>query len=77
MTMPIRTRHRFTKPGGQVAEIKERSVISLDALEWIVFIDDAQVESRLYLKYREDLYEPELRERIEALKADGWLEDLA
>lgn len=75
MTTSIRTRHRFTKPDGRVAEIKERSVMSLDALEWIVFIDDARVESRFYLKYREDLYEPELRARIEALKADGWLED--
>ena len=38
---PMRVLHRFTKPGGHVAEIRERTVTAFKALEWLVSVETA------------------------------------
>lgn len=72
--VPMRVLYRFTKPGGHVAEIKERRITSFEALEWMEFIDGNLIESRMYHGERVPFYGAELLERIELLAADGWVE---
>ena len=36
VTAPMRVLHRFTKPGGHSAEIRERNVTQFRAIEYIV-----------------------------------------
>ena len=63
-SIPVRVLHRFTKPGGHVAEIRERTVTSFKALEWLVFIDGSLTESQMFHAARLDRYQPELELRI-------------
>ena len=72
---PMRTLHRFTKPGGHVAEIRERTVTAFKALEWIVFIDGSLTESQMFHGSRLDRYQPELEIRIAQFTDGGWVED--
>ena len=45
---PMRVLHRFTKPGGHWAEIRERIVTQFSALEFFVFVDGSLLESELF-----------------------------
>ncbi len=71
--VPMRVLHRFTKPGGHVAEIKERRITNFEALEWMEFIDGNLIESRMYHGERVAFYGAELLERVEILMAGGWV----
>lgn len=75
--VPMRVLHRFTKPGGHVAEIKERRITSFEALEWMEFIDGNLIESRMYHGERVSFYGAELLERVELLTAGGWTPELS
>lgn len=71
--VPMRVLYRFTKPGGHVLELRERKVTTFRALEWLQFVDDSLIESRLYHGAREPLYAAELQQRVVELEADGWV----
>lgn len=70
--VPMRALHRFTKPGGHVVEIRERRITSFEPLEWMEFIDDNLIESRMYHGGRLAAYAQGLQERVEILVAGGW-----
>src|SRR5688572_20502266 len=71
--VPMRVLHRFTKPG-HVAEILERTVTQLHALEYLVFIDDQLSESQMFHGARVELYASELEARIQQFVDAGWVE---
>ncbi len=71
---PMRVLHRFTKPGGHWAEIRERNVTNLRAIEFIVFVDGSLLESQLFHNGREALYPAELEARIKQFTDGGWIE---
>ena len=49
----MRVLHRFTKPGGHWAEIRERNVTTFRAIEYIVFMDGSLLEGELFHNGRE------------------------
>ena len=53
---PMRTLHRFTKPGGHWAEIRGRTNTTFRAIEYIVFVDGSLLESELFHHGREAQY---------------------
>lgn len=75
--VPMRVLYRFTKPGGHVAEIRERRPTRFEALEWMEFVDGNLIESRMYHGERLSFYGAELLERVEVLLADGWKLELS
>jgi len=74
-TMPTRVLHRFTKPGGHWAEIRERKVIPILGIEFIVFMDGSLLDSQLFYNGREPLYPAALQARIDDLLEGGWIEE--
>src|SRR5688572_14278016 len=72
--VPMRTLHRFTKPGGHWAEIRERKVTTFCAIEYIVFVDGSLLESELFHHGREDQYPKALEARIKQFVEGGWSE---
>lgn len=77
LPVPMRVLHRFTKAGGHVAEIRERTVTKFKALEWLVFVDGSLTESQMLHGARLDRYQPELEIRIAQFLDGGWIEDQA
>jgi hypothetical protein len=67
---------RFTKPGGHVAEICERTVTQFRATEFIVFVDGGLSESQMFHGDRLDAYPRELAARVQQFLDGGWVEDL-
>jgi len=74
---PMRVLHRFTKPGGHWAEIREKQVSQFKALEYLVFIDGSLTESQMFHGERLPLYSSELAVRIAQFVDGGWTEDPA
>ena len=72
---PMRVLHRFTKPGGHWAEIRERKVTTFRALEYLVFVDGQLSESQMFHGERVARYEPELKARIAQFLEGGWIEE--
>ena len=64
---------QFTK-GSRVAEIRERTVSSFQAIEFIVFIDGSLLESQMFQGRRLEEYAPALEVRAKQLTDHGWLE---
>lgn len=71
---PMRVLHRFTKPGGHWAEIRERKVTTFRAIEYIVFVDGSLLESQLFHHGREAQYPAALEARIKQFIDNGWTE---
>lgn len=71
---PMRVLHRFTKPGGHWAEIRERQVTVFRAIEYIVFVDGSLLESELFHNGREAEYPSALAKRIAQFVENGWTE---
>ena len=69
---PMRVLHRFTKPGGHWAEIRERKVTTFRAIEYIVFADGSLLESELFHNGREVDYPKALEGRIKQFIDGGW-----
>ena len=69
--------HRFTKPGGHSAEIRERKVTQFQALEFLVFVDGPLLESQMFHNGREAEYPKELDARIKQFTDGGWIEERA
>ena len=72
---PMRVLHRFTKPGGHWAEIRERKVTTFRAIEYIVFVDGSLLESELFHNGREAEYPKALEARIKQFIDGGWVRD--
>ena len=53
---PMRVLHRFTKPGGRVAEIRERTITQFKAIEFLVFVEGSLLESQIFHNGREVEY---------------------
>ena len=70
----MRVLHRFTKPGGHWAEIRERKVTTFRAIEYIVFVDGSLLESELFHGGREAEYPAALEARIQQFIDGGWTE---
>ena len=64
---------QFTK-GSRVAEIRERAVSTLQAIEFIVFIDGSLLESQMFHGRRLEEYAPAVEVRAKQLTDDGWVE---
>ena len=64
---------RFTK-GSRVAEIRERTVTSFQAIEFIVFIDGSLLESQMFHGHRLSEYGPAIEIRAKQFTDGGWLE---
>lgn len=62
--IPMRVLHRFTKPNGHWAEIREREVTQFAAIEFIVFVDGALLDSELFHHGRQVDYPAALAKRI-------------
>ena len=69
---PMRVLHRFTKPGGHWAA--ERNVLTLRAIEYIVYVDGSLLESELFHHGREAQYPAALEARIKQFTDGGWTE---
>ena len=69
--------HRFTKPGGHWAEIRERKVLPFAALELVVFVDGSLLESEMFHGGRLPAYAPALEARIAQFVDGGWIEEPA
>lgn len=74
VVVPMRVLCRFTK-FGHVAEIRERIVTPVRALEYLVFIDDDLSESQMFHGQRAGEYLRELAARIDQFTDGGWDED--
>ena len=70
---PMLLLHRFTRPGGHWAEIRERNVAAFRAIEYIVFVDGSLLESELFHNGRETEYPKALEARIKQFTDGGWL----
>jgi len=73
----MRILRRFTKPGGHVAEIRERNVTAFQALELFVFVDGQLTESQMFHGERAKDYADELGKRIAQFLESGWIEQPA
>jgi hypothetical protein len=71
---PMTILHRFTNPGGHWAEIRERTVTTFRAIEYIVFVDGSLLESQLFHNGREAEYPQSLAARIKQFVDSGWKE---
>lgn len=69
---PMRVLHRFTKPGGHWAEIRERKVTTFRAIEYIVFVDGSLLESEMFHNGREADYPKAIEARIKQFVDGGW-----
>ena len=67
---------QFSK-GSRVAEIRERTVSTFQAIEFIVFIDGSLLESQMFHGRRLEEYGPALEVRAKQLTDDGWIEQPA
>lgn len=68
----MRVLYRFEKPGGHWAEIRERTVTTFRAIEYIVFVDGSLLESELFHNGREAQYPVALEARIKQFTDHGW-----
>ena len=71
---PQRVIRRFTRRSGAVAEVRERQVTQFGALEWLLFVDNVLVETRLYHGARLEAYASELDQVANEMTVDGWHE---
>ena len=69
---PMRVLHRFIKPNGRWAEIRERSVTEFRAIEFLVFVDGSLLESQMFHNGREVEYPKQLDAGIKQFIDDGW-----
>lgn len=70
---PTRLLRRFTK-SGSVAEIREREVKNLPAIEFIIFVDGSLLESQMFHGRRVGDYPSALEQRAKQFADDSWVE---
>lgn len=70
----MRVLHRFTKPGGHWAEIRERTITTLrGAVEYLVFVDGSCLGGELFQRERQAEYSATLDIRIKQFTDGGWI----
>ena len=74
-SVPMTVLHRFTKPGGRWAEIRERKVTQFHALEFLVFVDGGLLETQMFHGARLAEYPVALAAVIQQYESAGWLEE--
>ena len=72
VSSPMTVLHRFTKPGGHWAEIRERKVTAFRAIEYIVFVDGSLLESEMFHGARVADYPAALQARLKQFTDGGW-----
>ena len=73
-TEPTRVLHRFAKPIGHWAEIRERHFSRFPGVEYLVLVDGSLLESQMFYQGREVEYPTELAKRIAQFLDGGWVE---
>jgi hypothetical protein len=73
--IPMTVLHRFTKPGGHWAEIRERTITTFRAIEFIVYVDGSLLESQMFHHGREAEYPAALATRSAQFVDGGWVKD--
>jgi hypothetical protein len=71
---PSQPMHRFTKPGGHVAEIRERTVTQFAAIEFLIYVDGSFMESQMFHGGRAAEYPAAIASRIAQFIEGGWAE---
>ena len=71
----MRVLHRFTKLGGDWAEICSRNVNQFDALEFLVFVDGSLLVSQVFERGRDAEYLAALASRVGQFVEEGWTEE--
>lgn len=72
----MRTLRRFIK-AGRIAEIRERTVTSFNAIEFYVFVDGSLLESQLFHGKRLNDYALALETRAKEFTDSAWVEQPA
>jgi hypothetical protein len=72
---PMTVLHRFTKPGGRWAEIRERKVTQFRALEFLVFVDGGLLESQMFHGARLPEYPAALAACVGQYVNGGWQQE--
>ena len=67
--------HRFSKPRGHWAEIRERKVTQWRAIEFLIYVDGSLLESQLFHNGREAEYPKELDARIKQSSMEDGLKN--
>jgi hypothetical protein len=70
---PMRLVRRFAK-AGRIVEIHERTVMSLEAVEFVILIDSTLRESQMFHGHRLEEYATALAVRVKQLTDSGWME---
>jgi hypothetical protein len=69
---PTRLLYRFTKTGGDVAEIREQSVTQFRAIEFLVFVNGSLLVGELFHGGREFEYPAAVERRVAQFIDGGW-----
>ena len=67
--------HRFTKPDGSWAEIREPRVMQFNGIEYLVVVDGSMLGSELFHSGRAPEYPAALTARIKQFTDRGWVPD--
>lgn len=68
-----RVLHRFTKPNGHWAEIREPKVMQFNGIEYVVVVDGSMLGSELFHTGRAPEYPAALSARIKQFTDRGWV----
>jgi len=68
-----RVLHRFTKPNGHWAEIREPKVMQFNGIEYLVVVDGSMLGSELFHAGRAPEYPAALTARIKQFTDRGWV----
>lgn len=69
----MRVLHRFEKPDGHWAEIRERQVTEWRAIEFLVSVEGSLLESQMFHAGRQVDYPQDLADRIDQFLKNGWI----
>jgi hypothetical protein len=70
---PMRVLHRLEKSDGHWAEIRERQVAELQALEVLVFVDGSMLVSQLFHSGRAAECPDAIATRVKEFMDGGWI----
>ena len=70
--VPMRVLHRLERSGGHWAEIRERLVTELQALEMLVFVDGSLLVSQLFHSSRVAELPDAIAARLQQFTDGGW-----
>lgn len=71
----MRVLHRFTKPDGHWAEIREPQAMQFNGIEYLVIVDGSMLGSELFHSVRTPEYPAALKARVKQFTDRGWVPD--